>query len=74
MSLAANKFSNWPDGQRWNRNFFIEQEYEGRLTFDQMSVCSFDKKICMKKKSMLDTYYMKKLSSSNVKEARGQTS
>lgn len=37
------------DSQRWNRNFYIKQEHKGELTFDQMSVCSFDKEICIKR-------------------------
>ena len=38
----------------------LSNENVKELTFDQMSVCSFDKEICLgKKKSTLDTSYMK---------------
>lgn len=38
----------------------LSNENVKEVTFDQMSVCSFDKEICLGgEKSTLDTFYMK---------------
>ena len=53
----------------------LSNENVKELTFDQMSVCSFDKEICLGKKKKYTGHFLhEKLSCSNVKAARGQTS